>query len=310
MQEINSKLALFCLFSLISVIIVTFINYFYFKLNFLFISIYALLALILIIIHLYQKNDIEFGSLKEKISFLFLSESLLLSFKTYSIMISRNEWSYFVIRKTIYETKDINLQPDMLSIIVSIIFYISLRIRNGILYEHNIKTCAFAIEYILFFSSLISILASNEYIKIPLYGETNITTKSLCIYSLVLSYIGIKSINKILLPISLFFIFGRIEEINNAMGKNGIFYIIFAFISISLHISSLTNIFSEIKEDFGYKINNIYITNINNNYNIPNIYEAEKQKIKEKANIPKEVLDLLINLKNNIDNDQKILKKE
>ena len=168
--------------------------------------------------------------------------------------------------------------------------------------------CFFCRIYI-FFSSLISVLASNEYIKIPLYGETNITTKSLCIYSLVLSYIGIKSINKILLPISLLFIFGRIEELNNAMGKNGIFYIIFAFISISFHISSFTNIFSEIKEDFGYKINNIYITNINNNYNIPNIYEPEKQKIKEKANIPKEVLDLLNNLKNNIDNDQKISKK-
>ena len=93
------------------------------------------------------------------------------------------------------------------------------------------------------------------------------------------------------------------------MEINGVFYIIFAFIYISFNISSFTNIFSEIKEDFGHKINNIYITNINNNYNIPNIYESEKQKIKEKENIPKEVLDLLNNLKNNIDNDQKKLKK-
>ena len=69
-------------------------------------------------------------------------------------MASRSETRFWIFSKTIYESKDVNLLPNMLSLIVSIIFYISIRIRNGILYEYNIKTYAFSIEYILFFSLL------------------------------------------------------------------------------------------------------------------------------------------------------------
>jgi hypothetical protein len=246
----------------------------------------------MIYLYLYQNNDIEYGTNKEKVAFLLIIESLLLSFKKYSFTDTKYEWHYLIIPKIKNETKEIDLFPDMLSLLISIFFYVSLRIRNGIFYETSVKTCAFSVTYVLYFSSLISVLASNEYIKIPLYGETEVTTKSFCVYSLVLSYLGIKSMNKILIPISLFFILGRIDDVNRAMGKNGIFYIMFAFTSVSLQVSSFKNILNEIKEDFEYKNKNIYITNINNNINVQNVCEQLKKKISEKTNIKKGQMDL------------------
>ena len=280
------------IFSLISIIFASIINYFCFKLDLLYTFIYDIIIISMIYLYLYQNDDIEYGTNKEKVSFLLIIESLLLSFKKYSFTDVKYEWHYFIIPKLKNETKEIDLFPDMLSLLISIFFYLSLRIRNGIFYETSVKTCAFSATYVLFFSSLINVLASNEYIKIPLYGETEFTTKSFCIYSLVLSYLGIKSMNKILIPVSLFFILGRIDDVNRAMGKNGIFYIMFAFVSVSLQVSSFKNILNEIKEDFEYKNKNIYITNINNNINVQNIYGQQKKKINEKTNIKKGQMNL------------------
>jgi len=301
-MEINIKIEQI-IFPGFFVIFASFINYFCFKLDLISTLIYDLIIISLAYLYLYQNDNNEYGNNKEKISFLLIIESLLLSFKKYSFTDDKIEWSYFIIPNLKKETKEIDLFPDMLSLLICIFFYVSFRIRNGIYYETNVKTCAFSVAYILFFSSLISVLASNEYIKIPFYGETNYTTKSFCVYSLVLSYVGIKSMNKILLPISLFFILGRIDDVNKAMGKNGIFYIMFAFVSISLQVSSLKDILNEIKEDFGHK-QNIYITNINNNINVQNIYDQQKKKINEKANIKKGHMDSFNNLNNCNDNNQ------
>lgn len=282
-MEIAIKIE-YIVFSLLFVIFASIINYFCFKLDFISILVYDIIIIAMYYLHLYKNEDIEYGTNKEKVSFILIIESLLLSFKKYSITDIKYEWYYLIIPKQKAETKEIDLFPDMLSLLISIFFYLSLRFRNGIYYETSIKTVAFSVAYILFFSSLISVLASNEYIKIPLYGETEITTKSFFVYTLVLSYVGIKSMNKILIPISLFFILGRIEDVNRAMGRNGIFYIMFAFVSISFQVSSIKNILNEIKEDFEYKKRNIYITNINNNINVQNIYDSRKQKLNEKAN--------------------------
>ena len=279
-------------FSLLSIIFASIINYFCFNLDLLSTLIYDIIIISMIYLYLYQNDDIEYGTNKEKVSFLLIIESLLLSFKKYSLTEVKYEWTYLIIPNIKKETKEIDLFPDMLSLLISIFFYLSLRIRNGIFYETSVKACAFSVTYVLFFSSLIGVLASNEYIKIPLYGETEVTSKSFCVYSLVLSYVGIKSMNKILIPFSLFFILGRIDDVNRAMGKNGIFYIMFAFVSVSLQVSSFKNILNEIKEDFEYKNKNIYITNINNNINVQNVYEQLKKKISEKANITKDQMDL------------------
>jgi len=291
-------------FSLLSIIFASIINYFCFNLDLLSTLIYDIIIISMIYLYLYQNDDIEYGTNKEKVSFLLIIESLLLSFKKYSLTEVKYEWTYLIIPNIKKETKEIDLFPDMLSLLISIFFYLSLRIRNGIFYETTVKTCAFSVTYILFFSSLISVLASNEYIKIPYYGETEITTKSFCVYSLVLSYVGIKSMNKILIPISLFFILGRIDDVNRAMGKNGIFYIMFAFVSVSLQVSSFKNILNEIKEDFEYKKNNIYITNINNNINVQNVYGQQKKKISENANIKKGQMDFCNDLNNCNYNEQ------
>ena len=282
-------------FSILSIIFASIINYFGFKLDFLYTLIYDIIIISMIYLYLYQNDDIEYGTNKEKVSFLLIIESLLLSFKKYTFIDYSYEWHYLIIPKIKNETKEIDLFPDMLSLLVSIFFYLSLRIRNGIFYDSSIKTCAFSVAYVLYFSSIISVLASNEYIKIPLYGETKVTTKSFCVYTLVLSYVGIKSMNKILIPASLFFILGRIDDVNRAMGKNGIFYIMFAFVSMSLQVESFKKILNEIKEDFEYKKSNIYITNINNNINVQNVYDQQKKKINEKANIKKEQMKFFNN---------------
>ena len=88
------------------------------------------------------------------------------------------------------------------------------------------------------------------------------------------------------------------------MGKNGIFYIMFAFVSVSLQVSSFKNILNEIKEDFEYKKNNIYITNINNNINVQNVYGQQKKKIIENANIKKGQMDFCNDLNNCNYNEQ------
>ena len=72
------------IFSLISIIFASIINYFCFKLDFLSTLIYDIIVGAMIYLYLYQNNDIEYGTNKEKVAFLLIIESLLLSFKKYS----------------------------------------------------------------------------------------------------------------------------------------------------------------------------------------------------------------------------------
>ena len=95
----------------------------------------------------------------------------------------------------------------------------------------------YGILNILFCSSLLSVLISNDYFYIPIIGETSFTSQSFCIFLLVFSWLGMKSLNIFIFPILALLTLGRIGEVNKAMGIVGLFYLMFAYISIFLQLS-------------------------------------------------------------------------
>jgi len=120
----------------------------------------------------------------------------------------------------------------MLTLIISILYALSLYLRNHIRININPKDLAINILDLLFFSSLISVLISNDYFYIPLIGETNFTSQSFCLFLLVLSWVGMKSINIFIFPIIALLALGRIGAVNKAMGIVGIFYLLFSYASL------------------------------------------------------------------------------
>ena len=78
-MEIANKIE-HIIFSLISIIFASIINYFCFKLDLLYTFIYDIIIISMIYLYLFQNDDIEYGTNKEKVSLLLIIESLLLSF--------------------------------------------------------------------------------------------------------------------------------------------------------------------------------------------------------------------------------------
>ena len=120
-----------------------------------------------------------YGNIKEKVSIALISESVIISFSEFYY--STTKWFFFT------ENVKLTIAPNMLTLIISILYALSLYLRNHIRININPKDLAINILDLLFFSSLISVLISNDYFHIPLIGETNFTSQSFCLFLLVLS---------------------------------------------------------------------------------------------------------------------------
>ena len=147
----------------------------------------------------------------------------------------------------------------MFSLLVTMGYALSLKVRNNIHIISKPKYIILHLLDILFFSSLISVFASNKYIKLPLYGDTNFTSQTFCTLLLVFSWMGIKAINIFIFPVVAYLSLSRIGEVNKAMGEFGTFYLLFSYISIILQIieyqklnRGFQNFFSEFRNEYGF----------------------------------------------------------
>ena len=210
---------------------------------------YEIILIVCILLFLDDKEE-NYGTIFDKISIGLMAESVIISFNEFEYKIK--SWFFFT------NTVKVSIAPNMLTVIISILFFSSIMVRNRITLNKDkpidliIKDLIMLILGILFFASLISVLVSNEYFYIPIIGETNYTAQSLCIILLAFSWVGIKCISIIAIPIIAFLSVGRIGEVNRAMGIVGIFYLLFAYIAIYLVFKNekVSEKFEAILEDF------------------------------------------------------------
>ena len=236
----------------ISLLLIFTLNFFLFKLGFILSLIYIIILLILLYFHYIEVNEDLYGNIKEKLSIALISESIIISFKEFYY--SATKWFFFT------ESVKLTIAPNMLTLIISMFYALSLYIRNHITISVKPKDLVINILNILFFSSLISVLISNDYFYIPLIGETSFTSQSFCLFLLILSWVGMKSINIFIFPIIALLALGRIGEVNKAMGIIGIFYLLFSYISLIIQFSDnksihkiYKNSFNELSKDFQFK---------------------------------------------------------
>ena len=166
---------------------------------------------------------------------------------------------FFIPLGEIEIKEEVNISPNMFSLLVTMGYALSLKVRNNIQIISKPKYIILHLLDILFFSSLISVFASNKYIKIPLYGDTNFTSQTFCILLLVFSWICIKTINIFIFPVVAYLSLSRIGEVNKAMGEFGTFYLLFSYTSIILQIADyeklnggFQNFFNELRNEYGF----------------------------------------------------------
>ena len=210
-------------------ILILLFNLFLFKLSFILSSIYELFIIIILCLHYIYDDEELFGSWKEQISMAFIAESIIISFQEFSY--EKTNWFFFT------KNINVNIAPNMLTLIVSILYSLSIYFRYHLNFIDKPKVITINILNILFCSSLLSVLISNDYFYIPIIGETSFTSQSFCIFLLVFSWLGMKSLNIFIFPILALLTLGRIGEVNKAMGIAGLFYLMFAYTSIFLQLS-------------------------------------------------------------------------
>ena len=245
----------FAIISIISLLIIFLTNYFLFNLKFILSLLYDIIIFIFLYFHIKKNDDKNFGNLKEKISIALMSESVIISFQDFY---KQKRWYEF------WTSDKVSISPNMLTLIVTMLYALSIHFRNNIklLDFEAPKSYITHILNILFFSSLISVLMSNNYFYIPFIGETSYTSQSFCLFLLVLSWAGMKSLNIFIFPCLAILSLGRIGEVNKAMGITGIFYLLFSYTSILLQIDNNDNneiykiyqkSFYEFSNDFRFK---------------------------------------------------------
>ena len=235
-----------------SIIFMFLFNFLIFDLGYILSLIYDIIIGFLLYFYFFMNDEEQFGKNAEKISLALISESVIISFKLFDYKATK--WFFFT------SNEKLNIAPNMLTLLITMFFALSLYFRNHITISNIPKSIIINVFNILFFSSLISVLFSNEYYYIPLIGETSFTSQSLCLFLLVLSWVGMKSINIFIIPLLVLLSLGRVGEVNKAMGIVGIFYLLFAYVSILLQIIDNKEIqklyktsFKEFSNDFQFK---------------------------------------------------------
>ena len=258
------------------IIIVSILNYF--MLNLILTLIYDLLLLFILYFHFFHPNNEEdYGTFKEKISMILMGEAVTISFSEFYYENKKGLFGYiyffiFPEKKNI----KVDISPNMLTLIISILCYLSFKIRLRLSISTLFKDICLNVLNLLFFSSLLSVLFSNNYFYIPIIGETSYSPQSFCLILLIISWAGMKSLNIFIFPLIAILSLGRIGEVNKAMGKVGILYLLLAYVSIVLQVIGNTFIkklysdsMNEIKKDFYF---NDTDANNNNNDNLYKIF--------------------------------------
>ena len=235
------------------------INLKFFQLDFWLCLFYDYLLYLLINSHIQGFSEDLYGTPNEKIAMALIAESVLISFKKFYYCYKRTDWFFFIPWGEIEIKEEVNISPNMFSLLVTMGYALSLKVRNNIHIISKPKYIILHLLDILFFSSLISVFASNKYIKLPLYGDTKFTSQTFCTLLLVFSWMGIKAINIFIFPVVAYLSLSRIGEVNKAMGEFGIFYLLFSYTSIILQIADyeklnggFQNFFNELRNEYGF----------------------------------------------------------
>ena len=235
------------------------INLKFFQMDFWLCLFYDYLLYLLINSHIQGFSEDLYGTPNEKIAMALIAESVLISFKKFYYCYKRTDWFFFIPWGEIEIKEEVNISPNMFSLLVTMGYALSLKVRNNIHIISKPKYIILHLLDILFFSSLISVFASNKYIKLPLYGDTKFTSQTFCTLLLVFSWMGIKAINIFIFPVVAYLSLSRIGEVNKAMGEFGIFYLLFSYTSIILQIADyeklnggFQNFFNELRNEYGF----------------------------------------------------------
>ena len=190
-------------------------------------------------------------------AFIFLCFSICFNFK---------EWIYkYQILLSFSKTKIINIQPTLITTLISIFFFGGYIIRNLDDIFNDYIRIIFCLIDILFFSGFIAMFSSSKTIIL------GISPQSILLLIVVSMWIGLKSILRYIILIFIVFSASFIGEVNEAMGFSGALYILFAFLSFSIQIYTniLPNVSNINYEFYGH-------AKKNNDENEDNIYELEE----------------------------------
>ena len=264
---------------IVLLLLVYIFNSYKLKIETFFNAIYDIIIYILIYSHLFEPKPGDFGNTKEKIAFALMAESLIISFQDY----------YYTKTNFFFWERDIkvSIAPNMISLIISISYNISLMVRNNIKFGDNLKGLIMQLMNIVFFSTLISVFFSNNYLYIPIYGETNFNGQTFGILLVIFSWTCMKSINIIIYPLLAFLSMYRLGEVNKAMGNAGVVYLLCSYISLYLQFLSGNKIedrcgeyFSKLKSEmFSYENPS---NNSNNEFNANSLNRDIERRVREK----------------------------
>ena len=134
------------------------------------------------------------------------------------------------------EVHDIlTLMPNLLSTLVAIAIYSGVVIRNKVeIFAEPIKLTLCVVN-ILFLASLTSVFVSSKPWSIPFF---NINNYAILIVAIALSWLGMKAISGYAWIILLITSMGQMTKVNAAMGFNGTVYILCAFVSLGMQLTS------------------------------------------------------------------------
>ena len=173
-------------------------------------------------------------------AFIFLCFSICFNFKEWIYKYNK----YYVLPKT----KIINIQPTLITTLISIFFFGGYIIRNvNDIFNDPIRII-FCLIDILFFSGFIAMFSSSETIIL------GISPQSILLLIVVSMWIGLKSILRYLILIFIAFSASFLGELNKIMGFWGALYILFAFLSFSIqiYINILPNVANINYEFYGH----------------------------------------------------------
>lgn len=173
----------------------------------------------------------------------------------------------------------ITLTPNLLSTLAAIALYAGVVIRNKFeIFEEPIKVIL-CIVNVLFLASLSRVFVSSGTWTIPFF---NISNYAILIVAIALSWLGMKAISGYAWILLLITSVGQMTKVNEAMGFNGTIYILSAFISLGMQLTSgfLVVDFNSLRSEF-YNTKELVVGDMNKSIS------ATKQGVNNVVNVGK-----------------------
>lgn len=146
--------------------------------------------------------------------------------------------------------KDVNINATMITGLASVFMYLAFIVRYGIFKTENISQKLFsALQMIVncwCIAGLLSMFVGNQVWSVPFL---NISSQTLLIIVIAMSWFGAKSIAGFMWIILLICCVSHITEVNNAMGSIGAVYIILFACGLFLQMISRVSV-TDLKNDF------------------------------------------------------------